>query len=320
MTGAGSGAARAVDVLIVGGGPAGLEAAKRLAAAGVGAVEVLEREQAAGGTPRYCLHGGFGPRRRPLNGPAYASRAVWDAEAAGATVRTGVTALGWADSTTPALDTVGAHGHERITARAVLLATGARERPRAARLIPGTRPDGILTTGELQQSVHLFGQHVGTRAVVVGGAPVGHAALATLRSAGVAVTALITRSPASAREADARLRHGVPVLTRTAVTEILGHSRVAGVRVRHADGRSAVLPCDTLVLTGDFVPEDELARRGGLSMDPSTRGPRVDGGWHSTRSGVYALGNLVHVTWSARAAAAEGRRAAAAVLRDIRAG
>ncbi|MBO1332155.1 FAD/NAD(P)-binding oxidoreductase [Streptomyces sp. VRA16 Mangrove soil] len=308
---------RTVDVLVVGGGPAGLGAAAWLAAAGAGTVEVLEREQAAGGTPRYCPHGGFGPRLRPLNGPAYASRAVRAAEDAGAEVRPGVTALGWADAMTPALDTVGAHGHERIEARAVLLATGARERPRAARLIPGTRPTGILTTGELQHSVHLHGQHVGTRAVVVGGEPFGQAALATLRRAGVTVTAVVTGRAATPRDADARLRHRVPVLTRTTLTEILGRPRVTGVRVRHADGRATVLPCDTLVLTGDFVPEHELARRGGLLLDPDTRAPAVDGAWRSSRPGVYALGNLVRLTGTARAAAAEGRRAAAAVLRDL---
>ncbi|GAA2300556.1 hypothetical protein GCM10010431_19390 [Streptomyces kunmingensis] len=308
---------RPVDVLVVGAGPAGLAAATGLAAAGAGRVEVLEREQQAGGVPRHCRHGGFGTRWRPLSGPAYASRTVRAAEEAGVAVRTGVTALGWADATSPVLDTVDAHGHERIAARAVVLATGARERSRAARLVPGTRPAGILTTGELQQSVHLFGHYVGARAVVVGGEPVGFAAVSTLRRAGVAVTALITEHGGGPRDLDARLRLGVPVLTRTTLTEILGRPRATGARVRHADGRSAVLPCDTVVLTGDFVPDHELARRGGLLLDPVTRGPAADAAHRTSRPGVFALGNLVHVSWSARASAAEGRRAVPELLRHL---
>ncbi|WP_372344459.1 NAD(P)/FAD-dependent oxidoreductase [Streptomyces sp. KL116D] len=312
-------AVRHVDVLVVGSGPAGLAAATRLAAAGLD-VEVLERDQQAGGVPRHCRHGGFGTPWHPLNGPGYASRAVRAAENAGAAVRTGVTALGWADTTTPALDTVGAHGHERIAARAVLLATGARERSRAARLIPGTRPAGILTTGELQQSVHLFGQYVGARAVVVGTGRIGHAAVGTLRRAGVAVAALVTDRPAAPRDLDARLRLGIPVLTRTTPAEILGSPRATGLRVRRADGRTAVLPCDTVVLTGDLAPDHDLARRGALLLDPATRAPATDGAARTSRSGVYAIGNLAHVTWTARMAAAEGRRVGAVVLRDLGAG
>ncbi|MEV1022881.1 FAD-dependent oxidoreductase [Streptomyces sp. NPDC050264] len=310
-------AVRRVDVLVIGSGPAGLAVATGLAAAGVRGVEVLEREQQAGGVPRHCRHGGFGTPWRPLSGPAYASRSVRAAEDAGAAVRTGVTALGWADATTPTLDTVGVHGHERIAARAVVLATGARERPRAARLVPGTRPAGILSTGELQQSVHLFGHYVGARAVVVGGESVGHAAVGTLRRAGAAVTALITEGGAGRRGLDARMRLGVPVLTRTTLTEILGRPRATGARVRHADGRCVVLPCDTIVLTGDFVPDHELARRGGLSLDPDTHGPTADAASRSSRPGVFALGNLVHVNRPARAAAAEGRRAVPPLLRHL---
>lgn len=130
-----------VDVLVVGAGPAGLALAARLANAGAGRVEVLEREQDAGGMPRHLHHGGFGRPPRPwLRGPEYARRSVEAAVAAGAAVRTGVTATGWAGPLS--LDTTGPAGLERITARAVVLATGARERPRSARLVPGSRPQG----------------------------------------------------------------------------------------------------------------------------------------------------------------------------------
>ncbi|MDO0938486.1 FAD-dependent oxidoreductase [Streptomyces sp. DG2A-72] len=306
---------RRIDVLVVGAGPAGLAAAARLATAGVGHVEVLEREQQAGGVPRHCAHGGFGTMLRPLTGPAYAHLLTDAATRAGAVVRTGVTGLDWTGPLT--LTAVGPQGSETITARAIVLATGARERPRSARLVPGTRPAGVCTTGELQQAVHLYRQRIGTRAVVVGAEDVSYAAADTVRAAGADVVAMVTELPraqtAPARAQHSRLRHGIPLLTGTTVTELLGHGRLAGVRIRHRDGRTAVLPCDTVVFTGDFVPDHELARRGGVPLDPGTRGPAVDGALRTLRPGVFAVGSVLHAVESAGMAAREGAHAAGAV-------
>ncbi|MGX1134773.1 thioredoxin reductase [Streptomyces glaucescens] len=317
--GPGTTAVRQVDVLVVGAGPAGLSAAARLAAGGAGRVEVLERERAAGGVPRHCAHGGFGTRRRPLTGPRYARDLAETAVRAGAVVRTGVTALGWAGPLD--LATVGPRGPEAIRARAVVLATGARERPRAARLVPGTRPAGVYTTGELQQAVHLYRQPIGTRAVVVGAQDVSYAAADTVRRAGADVVALVTDLPghrtAPARALDTRLRRGVPLLTGTTVTELLGHGRLSGVRIRHHDGRTAVLACDTVVFTGDFTPEHELARHGGLTLDPRTRGPAVDGALRTSRPGVFAAGNVLHAVERAATAAREGAWVADAVRASL---
>ncbi|MFI2204198.1 NAD(P)/FAD-dependent oxidoreductase [Streptomyces sp. NPDC020192] len=373
--------ARRVDVVVVGAGPAGLAAAARLAASGAGRVEVLEREQQAGGAPRHCAHGGFGTRAHPRTGPEYARLLTEAADRAGAVIRTGVTVLDWGATgaaagvadpdpavaggseaepgvldrgaggasapaapsgggrgvptrvadvgpgsapvlslagTGPVLHVVGSRGPEVIAARAVVLATGARERPRTARLVPGTRPAGIYTTGELQQAVHLFGQHIGTRAVVVGAENVSYAAAGTVRAAGAEVVALVTEHPRAQvplRQAQsARLRHGIPLLTDTTVAELLGHGRLSGVRIRHRDGRTAVLDCDTVVFTGDFVPDHELARRGALTLDPGTRGPAVDGSLATSRPGVFAAGNVLHAVEPAGTAAREGARAAGAVL------
>ncbi|NEB13379.1 FAD-dependent oxidoreductase, partial [Streptomyces coelicoflavus] len=237
------------------------------------------------------------------------------AERAGADVRTGVTALDWAGPRT--LTTVGPQGAETLAARAVVLATGARERPRAARLVPGTRPAGVYTTGELQQAVHLYGQRIGTRAVIVGAEDVSHAAADTVRAAGAEVVALVTELPrapaAPVRTVTARLRHRTSVLTGTTVTELLGHGRLSGVRVRHHDGRTATLRCDTVVFTGDFVPDHELARRGALTLDPGTRGPAVDGALRTSRPGVFAAGSVLHAVESAATAVREGAHVATAV-------
>jgi thioredoxin reductase len=306
-------APRRVDVLVVGAGPAGLAAAARLAAAGAGRVEVLDRETQAGGVPRHCAHGGFGTWTRPLTGPGYARLLTEAATRAGAVPRTGVTVLDWAGPR--ALTTVGPQGPETIEARAVVLATGSRERPRTARLVPGTRPAGVHTTGELQQAVHLFGQSIGTRAVVVGAETVSYAAADTVRAAGAEVVALVTDRPrarvTAVRAQSARLRHRTPLLTDTTVTELLGHGRLSGVRVRHRDGRTATLPCDTVVFTGDFVAADELARQASVTLGT---GP------DTSRPGVFAAGALLHPGQRARAAHRAGAEAAGAVLEWLAAG
>ncbi|MET9428988.1 oxidoreductase [Streptomyces sp. NPDC003036] len=277
---------RTVDVLVVGAGPAGRAAAARLAAAGAGTVEVLERAPSDG-----------------LKEPG------------GAVLRAGVTATGWAGPRT--LDTTGPGGLERITARAVVLATGARERPRAARLVPGTRVAGVLTAGELLRTVYAYGHGhgIGTRAVLVGpDEPVARQAVRALRRAGVEVAALVTEEPRG-RPAVFGPGYGrVPVLGETAVAELLGRGRLSGVRLRHRDGRTATVACDTVVFSGDWLPEHELARYGGLVLDPGTRGPAVDGAFRTSEAGVFAVGDVLHAVEGAGRAAAEGRAVATAVL------
>lgn len=316
---------RHVDVLVVGAGPAGLAAAARLAAVGAGRVEIVEREQQAGGIPRHCFHGGFGfdggfgggfglrDLRRPMTGPQYARHLVDAAVRAGASLRTSVTVTGWAGPRT--LDTTSPTGLERITARAVVLATGARERPRSARLVPGTRPVGVFTTGELQQAVHLHGQRVGSRAVVVGAEPIAFSAVGTLRAGGVEVVAMVTDQPH--RPAPSLLRTRVPLLTGTTVTELTGRARLTGIGLRHRDGRTTTVACDTVVFTGDWIPDHELARRGGITLDPGTRGPAVDTAFRTDEPGVFAVGNVLHGGERAQTAVEEGRHAAEPVLRHL---
>ncbi|MFF2944106.1 NAD(P)/FAD-dependent oxidoreductase [Streptomyces niveus] len=320
---------RAVDVLVVGAGPAGLALASRLAATGEAGVEVVDREDEPGGVPRHCLHAGFGTRdlRRPMTGPAYALHWADAAVRAGATLRTGVTVTGWSGAPATdslAVDVTSPAGLERITARAVVLATGARERPRSARLVPGTRPAGVFTTGELQRTVRLHRRPVGRRALVVGAESVSYSAVRTLREAGVEVVAMVTELPhhqvSPATALDARLRHGVPLLVGTRVGELLGRGRLSGVVLRRADGRSTTVACDTVVFTGDWIPDHELARLGGVTLDRATRGPAVDGSFRTDRAGVFAVGNLLRGIEPAGTAAREGLLAAGPVLRHLTAG
>jgi len=319
---------RSVEVLVVGAGPAGLAAAADLARAGI-EVEVLERESEPGGIPRHSHHAGYGLRDlhrwlRPMTGPAYARCWTTRAVDAGARVRTSTSVTGWASGSqdpgeagTPSLDVVSPDGLERVRAAAVLLATGARERPRSARLVAGSRPAGVYTTGQLQQAVHLHRQSVGRRAVVVGAEHVSYCALLTLAQAGVEVVALVTPHPRTqtfpAFAAAATVRWAVPVLCNTEVVALHGRPRLTSVEVRHDDGRSARIAADTVVFTADWIPDHELARRAGLPMAAGSRAPIVDTGLRTPRPGVFAAGNLVHPVHTADVVALAGQHAARSV-------
>ncbi|QIZ02313.2 NAD(P)/FAD-dependent oxidoreductase [Streptomyces sp. S1D4-11] len=298
-------------VAIVGAGPAGLTAAATLARRLGGDVLVLDREQAAGGIPRHSDHTGYGLRdlHRVMTGPTYAQHLAAEATAAGATIRTRATVTGW--SGTRSLEVTSPQGLLRVEPRAIVLATGARERPRPARFIPGTRPSGIYTTGHLQNLVHLQHRSVGNRAVVVGAEPVSWSAVLTLRKAGCRTVLMTTRhaSPESyaAFHLPGRLLLRVPVATRTRVTRIIGQRRLEAVEIEDlATGRRRTVACDTLILTGDWIPDHELARTAGLDMDPATRGPLVDTALRTSRPGVFAAGNLLHAVDTADIAALGG--------------
>ena len=312
------------DVLVVGAGPAGLTAAAELASHGVD-VLVLEREVEAGGIPRHSDHPGYGLRdlRRNLSGPTYAKRLVELAVSSGAEVRTGATVTGWAGERSLAVTSP--LGRLRIDARAIVLATGARERPRSARRIPGDRPSGVYTTGQLQNLVHVHHREVGRRAVVIGAELVSWSAVMTLRSAGCR-TVLMTSEHA---RADAYLAFTVPgrtvlrvpVETTTRVTRIVGRDTVEAVEVEDlVTGVRRMIECDTVVCTGDWVADHELVRLAGLAYDPGTTGPVVDTALRTSRAGVFAVGNLVHPVDTADVAALDGRHVSAQVLRHLNGG
>jgi thioredoxin reductase len=311
-----------VDVAVVGGGPAGLAAAAALRRGGAERVVVLERERALGGIPRHAGHQGFGVRdlRRVMSGPRYASALAQRAGDSGAELRTETQVTGWGDG--GALELTGPRGRALLAARAVVLATGCRERPRPARRVPGSRPAGVMTTSTLQQLVYLRGELPGRRAVVVGAEHVSFSALPTLAHAGATAVAMVTEHPRHASlyafRAGAALRFRTPLLTRTAVTAIHGRRRVEAVEVAQlATGAVRELRCDLVVFTADWIPDHELAVLGGAALDPATRGPAVDPSLRTTRPGLFAAGNLVQSAEPADVVALSGRHAAAAVLRHL---
>jgi NADPH-dependent 2,4-dienoyl-CoA reductase/sulfur reductase-like enzyme len=296
-----------VDVAIIGGGPAGISAALTLKARGVQHVAILERESVLGGVPRHCGHPPFGVRefKRLLTGPSYARRLAAAAEAAGVEIllRHSVTALkpgGELEVATP-------EGLVTLNARRVLLATGAREAPRSARLVGGDRPLGVLNTGALQAYVHLQGLAPFARPVVVGTELVGLSALATCRSHGIHPVAVVEEGS----RAVARWPLGlfprllrIPTYYNAGIEEILGHGRVEAVRLH--DGRE--IACDGVLLTGRFLPEASLARLSHLAVDGRSGGPAVDQYGRCSDDAYFAAGNLLRpietAGWSFREGAA----------------
>ena len=308
------------DALVIGAGPTGLTAAAHVARLGFEA-RVVDRDEGPGGVPRHSDHPGYGllDLHRLLSGPAYARRLTDRATNAGARidVRTTVTGVRPMTGGGAEVDLTSPAGRETIAARAVLLATGCRERPRPARLVPGSRPPGVLTTGWLQRLVHLQHGSPGRRAVVVGAEHVSFSAVVTLADAGCRTVAMVTEGEShtsfAAFDFAARARYRFPLLTRARVAAIHGTAQVTGVTLERSDGRRAHVECDTVIFTGDWYPENELAVGAGLLRHARTHAPSVDTRFRTREPGILAAGNLVHPASTAQACARDGERAAEAI-------
>lgn len=312
--------------LIVGGGPSGLAAAIEMTRLGAGPVTVIEREPEAGGIPRHSDHLGFGARDlgRMISGPRYAERYRELAANAGVEVVSETMVTDWDPD---GLWLTGPGGRRRAKPAAVLLATGCRERPRSARLVPGSRGPGVMTTSTLQQFVYMQGERrLGRRALVVGAEHVSFSAIATLAHGGASTAALVTEQPRhqslGAFRLGARVRFRAPVWTRSRVTAIRGSDeRIEEAEVTNLDsGSVTTVSCDLVVFTADWVPDHELAVMAGCELDPGTLGPRVDGGMRTAVPGVFATGNLVHPAETADACALGGRHVAATLARHLEGG
>jgi NADPH-dependent 2,4-dienoyl-CoA reductase/sulfur reductase-like enzyme len=309
------------DVVIVGGGPAGLSAARRLAVSGIRDVVVLEREGEAGGIPRHCGHTGFGVGQflaLPMSGPTYARRLVEATHGIEIRTRTTVTGI------EPGARLHVTHpdsGPAVVSGRCVLLATGVRETPRSARLVSGTRPWGVTTTGALQQFVYLSQAKPFARAVVVGTELVSFSALLTARHAGIEIAAMLEGGEriTARRPSDWIARHvlGVPVLTRTRLVAIRGRDKVEGVEVER-DGRRETIACDGIVFTGRFEPETAILKTSHITLDPGTGGPAIDQYFRCSDLQVFAAGNLLRPVETSGLCWAEGRIVAANMILSLK--
>ncbi len=314
------------DVVVIGAGPAGLAAATELRRQGIARVLVLDREAEAGGIPRHCAHSPFGLRefRRLMTGPAYARRLVRTAAAAGVEIRTRVTVAAirpGSGASGPELDvSTPDAGLGVIHARRVLVATGVRETSRAQRLIGGTKPGGVLSTGALQGLVHLDHLKPFSRPVVLGTELVSFSALITCIQAGIRPVAMIEPGQGTVARWPAGLLPrllGVKLLTGTGLRTIEGRDGVTAVTLRDADGAERVIETDGVVVTGGFRPEATLFAGSHLARDPATGGPVIDEFGRCSDPTVFAAGNLLRPVETAGWSWKEGRRTGRAIALDL---
>lgn len=295
------------DIVVAGGGPAGLAAALAAKKAGIESILILERDKELGGILNQCIHNGFGLHtfQEELTGPEYAGRYIdlvkeqgiaylLDTMVMEISPQKVVTAMNRTD------------GVMQIQAKAVILAMGCRERSRGALNIPGYRPAGIFSAGTAQRLVNMEGYLPGREVVILGSGDVGliMARRMTLEGAKVKVVAeLMPYSGGLKRNIVQCLDdYGIPLKLSHTVVDIRGKERLEGVTLAQVDTQGKPIPgteedyaCDTLLLSVGLIPENELSKGMGVEMDPVTAGPVVDESLETNIPGVFACGNVLHV-------------------------
>lgn len=318
------------EIVIIGGGPAGLAAAVAAKAAGARKIVILERDERLGGILNQCIHNGFGLHtfKEELTGPEYAARFIEQVQALDIEYRLNTMVM---DITKERVVTAmsSERGICQIQADAVVLAMGCRERPRGALNIPGYRPAGIYTAGTAQRLVNMEGYLPGKEVVILGSGDIGliMARRMTLEGAHVNVVAeLMPYSGGLKRNIVQCLDdYGIPLKLSHTVVKIHGKKRVEGVTLAQVDAQARPIPgteefydCDTLLLSVGLLPENELSRQAEVALSPVTNGPVVDENLETEVPGIFACGNVLHVhdlvDFVSEEAAQAGRAAAAYVL------
>lgn len=321
---------QAFDVVVIGGGPAGMAAA--MAAHKVGArVAIVEREQHLGGILRQCIHPGFGLShfKQELTGPEYAQRFFDQVHATDITLFLNSMVIG-IDSSESAVDTavhtvtlMSPADMLQLTGHAIVLAMGCRERTRSEIKIPGSRPAGVFTAGLAQRYINIENLKPGSHAVILGSGDIGLIMARRCTLEGISVEGVYELMP-YANGLRRNVKNclddfGIPLHLSTTVTRVIGHDRVEAVEVSQVDenlapiaGTERIVPCDTLLLSVGLIPENELSVAAGVELDPRTRGAVVDQSLQTGMPGIFACGNVLHVHDLADNVTTESERAGAA--------
>lgn len=295
------------DVIVIGGGPAGLAAALEAAKEGAGKVLILERNNELGGILNQCIHNGFGLQffKEELTGPEYASRFIDKLANAGVEVMLGAMVLDVsADKTVHAMSRE--HGYMQLHAKSVVLNMGCRERTRGAIAIPGDRPAGVFTAGAAQLYMNIEGYMVGKRVVILGSGDIGLIMARRMTLEGAKVLACVELMPYSnglnRNIVQCLNDYDIPLYLSHTIVDIKGDKRVEQVVVAKVDEKRNPIPgteitfdCDTVLLSVGLIPENELSRQAGVEIDRRTNGPVVYENMETSIPGVFASGNVVHV-------------------------
>lgn len=321
---------RHYQLIVIGGGPAGLAAAIQAREDGVEDILVLERDHELGGILNQCIHNGFGLLlfQEELTGPAYAERFIDQLKGLGIAYRLNSMVLQLTDRREVSYVNR-EDGYCQVSADAVILAMGCRERTRGNITIPGTRCAGIYTAGAAQRLLNIEGYMVGKKVVILGSGDIGLIMARRLTLEGAEVEAVVELLPYSGGLTRNIVQclddYHIPLYLSHTIVDVRGEERLEQVVVMEVDARRKPIPgtekvydCDTLLLSVGLLPENELSQSAGVQMDPVTGGPKVNELMETSIPGVFACGNVVHVHDIVDFVTQEARRAGAGAARLIK--
>ena len=294
------------EVVVIGGGPAGLGAAVEAKKCGANSVLIIERDRELGGILNQCIHNGFGLHefKEELTGPEYAQRFIEQAKKSDIEIMLNTMVLNIDDERN--IIALGEQGIMEIQAGAVVLAMGCRERTAGAIAINGYRPAGVYTAGMAQRIINMEGYMVGKEVVIYGSGDIGLIMARRMTLEGAKVKAVVEIMPYSSglyrNIAQCLEDYDIPLMLSHNIQEIHGKDRINGVTISKVDenrrpikGTEEFISCDTLLLSVGLIPENELSQKAGIAIDKITNGPIVDSKMHTQVDGIFACGNVLHV-------------------------
>ncbi|MCR2044577.1 NAD(P)/FAD-dependent oxidoreductase [Anaerosalibacter massiliensis] len=298
---------KSYEIVVIGGGPAGLAAAIEARKNGVENILVIERDKELGGILQQCIHNGFGLHvfKEELTGPQYSERFIRELKGMGIEYKLDTMVLHIDENKN--IEAINKEdGFIEIKAEAIVLAMGCRERPRGAITIPGTRPSGIFTAGTAQRFVNMEGYQVGKKVVILGSGDIGLIMARRMTLEGAKVEAVVELMPYSGGLTRNIVQclddFNIPLLLSHTIVDIKGKDRLEGVVVAKVDENRKPIPgseveyeCDTLLLSVGLIPENELSNQANIEIDPITNGPIVNESMETSVKGIFACGNVVHV-------------------------
>jgi len=321
------------DLIVIGGGPAGLSAAYEAYNNGIENILILERDKEMGGILNQCIHNGFGVHsfKEELTGPEYAQRYVEMLSSTKVSTKLDTMVLSIEnDGDMKKVEAINTEeGYLSLETKAVILAMGCRERTRGAIQIPGARPSGVFTAGTAQRYVNMEGYMVGKRVVILGSGDIGLIMARRMTLEGAKVEACVELMPYSnglnRNIVQCLDDYDIPLLLAHTITDIKGKHRLEGVTIQKVDENRNPIPgterdieCDTLLLSVGLIPENEITKNAGIAIDPRTSGPLVNEAMETNVKGIFACGNVVHVHDLVDFVSEEGKKAGLSASRFIK--